>query len=242
MPSIREKKSIASKLNLIKTIGRVLKERGYSKLSINLISEESGVDKAFIYRHYKDFDGLLKAYISQQDYWLKSLSQLAEFKIENHREFMKGLIINQFKDLYNNEELQQFLVWELGDKEGFTTSVAIEREILAEPLYAQARDVFSRYNINTNMLYAILVSAVYYLILHKDKSTFGEFDFTEKQDVDEFLKTLNWLIDVVFDKLENDDKMESVAIKAHEKGMSVDDIVEITGLSKNKVNTLIHKF
>ncbi|MCT4646346.1 MAG: TetR family transcriptional regulator [Carboxylicivirga sp.] len=242
MPSIREKKSIASKLNLIKTIGKVLKDKGYSKLSINLISEESGVDKAFIYRHYKDFDGLLKAYISQQDYWLKSLSKLSDYKIEDHRQFMKGLVMNQFKDIYNNEELQQFLIWELGDKEGFTTSVAIEREVLAEDLYAQARDVFRRYNIDTNMLYAILISSVYYLILHKDKSTFCEFDFTEKRDVDEFLKTLNWVIDVLFDKLDNEDKMEGVAIKAHAKGMSVDDIAEITGLSKNKVNTLIHRF
>ncbi|MCW3806068.1 TetR/AcrR family transcriptional regulator [Plebeiibacterium marinum] len=242
MPSIREKKAIASRLKLIKTIGLVLKERGYSKLSINLISEESGVDKAFIYRHYTDFDGLLKAYINQQDYWLKNLSKLEGHQIEDHREFMKGLLINQFNDIYNNEELQQFLIWELGDKEGFTTSVAIQREILAEGLYSQARDVFNRYNINANMIYAFFIAGIYYLILHKEKSTFGEFDFTEKQDVEEFIKTLNWLIDLVFDKLETDNKMDDVAIKAHQKGMEVDDIVEITGLSKNRVNTLIHKY
>lgn len=242
MPSIREKKSIASKLNLIKTIGRVLKEKGYAKLSINLISEESGVDKAFIYRHYTDFDGLLKAYISQQDYWLKSLSKLSAFKIEDHKQFMKDLLTNQFNDIYNNEELQQFLIWELGDKEGFTTSVAIEREVLAEELYEQERDVFRKYNINNNMIYAILISSVYYLILHKDKSTFCGFDFTEKRDLDEFLKTINWVIDVLFDKLENDNKMEGVAIKAYKKGISINDIVDITGLSKNRVNTLIHSF
>ena len=242
MPSTREKKAVAAKMTLIKTIGKILKERGYSKLSINLVSEESGVDKTFIYRHYKDFDGLLKSYIEQQDYWLKNLKEATKGNITDFRGFMKKLLVNQFHDIYRNEEIQQFLVWELGDKEGFTTKVAIEREILAEKIFEQFKDVFSKFRIDLNVITAIFVSAIYYLILHRDKSTFCGYDFTEKQDVNEFIKTLEWLIDVLFDKLEFDNKLEQVAVKAHKKGMSVDDIAEITGLTTNKINTLVHEY
>ena len=78
--------------------------------------------------------------------------------------------------------------------------------------------------------------------MHKEVSTFCEYDFTKKQDVDEFLKTLAWMVDLLFDKLEADQKLERMAVKAHEKGLSVEDVVEITGLSNSKVRALVHSF
>ncbi|MDA3883135.1 MAG: TetR/AcrR family transcriptional regulator [Bacteroidales bacterium] len=242
MTKVREKKIVIAKNTLLKTVGKVLKEQGYTKLSINLISDEAEIDKPFIYRHYKDFDGLLKAYVEKQDYWLKNLQEYTDKPIVDHRAFMKQLVLNQFNDLLSNDELQQFLIWELADKKGFTTQVAIEREVEAEHLYEQCKDLFSKFRIDTNMIYAILISSVYYLVLHKDKSTFGTYDFCEKQDVQEFVKTVEWLVDVLFDKLEIENKLEEVAVKAHKKGISVEDIVEITGLSVNRVHTLTHSY
>ena len=240
-PSTREKKAVIAKQKLINTVGKILKERGYAKLSINVVSEESGVDKPFIYRHFSDFDGLLKAYIEKQDYWLNRLSILNEEQIGDHKEFMKNLLFNHFEEIYRSEEFQQFMIWELSDKDGFMTHVAIEREILAEGLYEQAKDVFSKYRINTNMIYALFIAGVYYLVLHKDKSTFGTFDFTKGEDVDEFLKTLDWIIDVLFEKLESDNQLDQVVLRANKMGLSVGDIVKITGLSINRVNLLVHK-
>lgn len=237
----REKKAIIAKNTLLKTVGKILKEESYSKLSINNVSEKSKISRTFIYRHFNDFEGLLKAYIEKQDYWLKNLDSAAAIPITDHREFMKAVTTNLFWDIYKNEELQQFLVWELGDKYGFTSKIAIEREILTEPMAAQLKDVLQRFRIDLNMVYAILVSSVYYLILHKDASTFCQYDFTNRDDVNEFIKTLHWLIDIVFDKLETEDKLETVAIKAHTKGMTAEDIADITGFTLNKVKLLIHK-
>ena len=226
----------------MKAIGKILKERSYAKLSINLVSEEAKVDKAFIYRHFVDFEGLLKAYIERQDHWLINLKDLNKAPITDHRAFMKQVLVHQFTGIMSNEEFQQFLVWELGDKVGFTSKVSIEREVLAQPFFEQCKNVFADYRIDLNVVYALLSAGVYYLILHKDVSTFCEYDFTDKQDIQEFLKTLEWLIDVLFDKLEADKKLEQVAVKAYAKGLSIEDVVEITGLSINKVKALIHSF
>ena len=242
MLSSREKKTLSLKLALFKGIGTVLKNHGHSKLSINLVAETSGVDKTFIYRHFTDFNGLLKAYVEQYDFWIRGLEDMTSREIDNHREFMKELLTKQFTEVYKNGELQQFLVWELGDKEGFTTKVAIEREIMAEKIFEQCKNVFDRYRIDLNMIYATLSAGIYYLILHKDKSTFCDFDFTTEHDTSEFLKTLHWIIDVLFDKLDVDCKLERAVIRAHKKGISIDDIVEIMELPKNKVNRLVHSY
>lgn len=242
MANVRERKAIAARLSLMKAIGKILKEKSYSKLSINLVSEESGVDKAFIYRHYESFDGLLRAYIEKQDHWLANLKEVTKIPITDHRAFMKKLLEDQFLGVYANEEFQQFLVWELGDKAGFTAKVSVEREILAKPIFEQCRDVFKDYRIDLNVIYAWFSAGIYFLILHKEVSTFCEYDFTQKQDVDEFLKTLHWLIDVLFDKLEADKKMEDVAKRAFDKGLSIEDVAEVTGLSNSKVRALVHDF
>ena len=242
MANVRERKAIAAKMSLMKAIGKILKEKSYSKLSINLVSEDSGVDKAFIYRHYESFEGLLKSYIEKQDHWLANLKEITEDPIKDHRQFMKDLLTNQFLGVYANEEFQQFLVWELGDKSGFTAQVSVQREILAKPIFEQCRPVFQNYRIDLNMIYAWFSAGIYFLILHKEVSTFCEYDFTKKQDVDEFLKTLHWMIDVLFDKLEADKKLEQVAIKAFKKGLSIEDVAEITELSTSKIRTLVHSF
>ena len=242
MANVRERKAIAAKMSLMKAIGKILKEKSYSKLSINLVSEESGVDKAFIYRHYESFEGLLKSYIEKLDHWLMNLEEVTKIPIVNHRKFMKDLLTNQFLGVYESEEFQQFLVWELGDKAGFTAKVSVEREILAKPIFEQCRSVFQDYRIDLNVIYAWWSAGIYFLILHKEVSTFCEYDFTKKQDVDEFLKTLAWMVDLLFDKLEADQKLEQMAVKAHKKGLSVEDVADITGLSNSKVRALVHSF
>jgi AcrR family transcriptional regulator len=242
MANLRERKAIAAKMSLMKAIGKILREKSYSKLSINLVSEESGVDKAFIYRHYESFEGLLKSYIERQDHWLMNLEEVTKIPIEDHRQFMKDLLTNQFLGVYENEEFQQFLVWELGDKAGFTAKVSVQREILAKPIFEQCRTVFKDYRIDLNVIYAWWSAGIYFLILHKDVSTFCEYDFTKKQDIDEFLKTLRWMVDLLFDKLEADKKIEEMALKAHQKGLPIEDVAEITGLSNSKVRALVHAF
>lgn len=239
MASIREKKSMQSKMALLKAIGKILKEYSYSMLSINLVSEMSGVDKAFIYRNYKDFEGLLKAYIDKQGFWLTTYKDKANDPIPDHRQYMKDVLIGFFNDLHKNEEFQQFLVWELGERGGFTSKVSVEREILAQPIFEKCKPIFEKYRIDLNVIYAWFIAGVYFLVLHKDVSTFCEYDFTLKQDIDELMKTINWMVDVLFDKLELENQMEQTVIRAYNKGITIDDIAEITNVPTNRVKALV---
>jgi AcrR family transcriptional regulator len=51
----RRRNTIAVKLDLIDAVGTVLKKHGFSKLGINVVAEEAGVDKNVIYRNFGDF-------------------------------------------------------------------------------------------------------------------------------------------------------------------------------------------
>jgi hypothetical protein len=130
------------------------------------------------------------------------------------------------------------LLWELGDRDDFTTNIAIKREILAEGIFKQYRPLLEDYGLNFNFIVAILISSIYYLVLHREKSTFCETDLTKKNEREEFIKTIEWLTDLIFDKIETKNETELIAVNALKEGVEIEAVARITGLSVDKIKTL----
>jgi len=235
----RRRNTITAKLDLIDAVGAVLEKHGHTKLGINIVSQEAGVDKNVIYRNFTDFDTLLEEYVEKQDYWLRAIKELGKIKIENHRELMKQLLFEQFKTIYSNKELQQLLIWELGDNNNITTSLAIKREVLSKGVIKQYQPLLDDLGIDFRYIAAIMIAGIYYLILHKDKSTFCETDLNKKKDKDKFLKTIEWLIDLIFDKKDAITETERIALNAHNEGIDIPTIAKITNLPINTIQELI---
>ena len=237
----RRRNTIAVKEDIYDAVGSVLQKYGFSKLGINLVAEEAGVDKNVIYRNFTDFNTLLEEYVEKQDFWLRAIKELGKVKVENHRELTKQVLTEQFKTIYSNKELQQVLVWELGDKDNITTSLAIKREVLSKGLIDQYKPLLDDFGVNFNNIAAILIAGIYYLILHKDKSTFCNIDITKKKDREDFLKTIEWLVDLIFDKREALGQTEQIAINAHKEGIDIETISKITKLPTEKIKCIIYK-
>ena len=54
---------------LIRAVAQVLAERGFSKLGVNAVAKQAGVDKVLIYRYFDGLEGLMKAYAASADFW-----------------------------------------------------------------------------------------------------------------------------------------------------------------------------
>lgn len=235
----RRRNTIAVKMDLIDAVGAVLKKHGFAKLGINLVAEEAKVDKNVIYRNFEDFNKLLEAYVEKQDFWFMAMKEHGSEKIEDRRAFMKYMLADQFKVIYSNKELQQLLLWELGDQDDFTTNVAIKREILAKGIFDQYRSLLDDYGVRFNFITAILISSIYYLILHREKSTFCETDLTRKKEREEFLEAIEWLTDLIFDKIEAKSETERIALNALSEGIEPETVSKITGLSLAKIRAFM---
>src|SRR5680860_163550 len=157
----RRRNTIAVKLDLIDAVGEVLKNHGYSKLGINIVAQKAGVDKNVIYRNFNDFDSLMEAYVEKQDYWLRAMKEIGKTKIENHRELMKQMLIGQFKTIFSNKELQQVLIWELGDKDDIVTSLAIKREVLSKGVIKQYQPLLDDFGVDFNSIAAMMIAGIY---------------------------------------------------------------------------------
>jgi AcrR family transcriptional regulator len=234
----RRRNAIAIKMELVDAVGAVLQKHGFHKLGINLVAQEAGVDKNVIYRNFEEFDKLLSAYIEKQDFWFMALKEHGSKKIEDRRAFMKQMLVGQFKTVNGNKELQELLLWELGDQGKLMVDMALKREIMSKDVFAQYRPLLDDYGINFDFIAAIMVAATYYLVLHKNISTFCETDLTLKKEQEAFIKTIEWLTDLVFDKAEALSEAERIAVNALQNGIDVETTARITGLTVEKVKAL----
>lgn len=234
----RRRNSETAKLELLDAVGCTLKNQGYAKLKINTVAEESEMDKTAIYRLFGNFDELLKAYIQKQDFGLSKFEDIDEQEIED-RDFIKQLLVEHFNYINSNKELQEFLIWEMSDKSGIVTQYAKERELMAENILKQKDNILSDFGINSKNIFAIFIAGINFITMHQDKSSFFDVDITQKSDKAELIKTMNWLVDLIFDKYERLKKIDQVVVKIHKKGIDIESIIEITGLTEERVKELI---
>lgn len=223
--------------DLLDSVGIVLKKHGFANLGVNLVSEYAHVDKNTIYRHYKDFQELLTQYIEKQDYWLKSLEQFSEYKITDFKGFLSQIIIGQYETVSRNRELQQLLVWELGELSPRTKTIAQQRETLSTGLIKQYENLFKDSGIDFNAISAIIVAGIYYLILHKEHSTFCLVDV--KDEKERIPAAVNQLVNMLFVSLEQHNYKLEIAKKAKKAGIDISTISEITGITAGELMKLI---
>ena len=222
--------------DLLNSVGKTLRDHGFNNLGINLVAEIAGTDKNSIYRHFGSFEELLNQYIEKQDFWIKSLSSLKDIKVDDHKNFMKQILLEQYETINSNKELQQLLIWELGEFSQRTKAIAQRREELAKVILKQYESYFEDTNLDFNVIVAIMIAGIYYLILHKEHSSFYLVDC--KNEKERIIIGIGWMVDIIFQPIINMKMQEQIAINALKKELVVQVISEITQLSLSKVNEL----
>lgn len=223
-------------MDLLEAVSQVIKDKGYINLNINNVCEYADVDRNAIYRHFGDFETLLTQFIESRDYWLNSLDEVKDIKIKDHKVFLKQMLISQYDTINSNVELQQLLIWELGEFSLRTKAIAERREILSEKLIKQFEEHFKRSKIDFNTITAIMIAGIYYLVLHKKHSTFCLVDFIKEKE--RVLRAIDQLVDILFEAKTKIDNTKEIAIRALNKGIKKEDVAEITGLEINEIEKL----
>ncbi len=116
-----------------------------------------------------------------------SLKEYSNTDIKNHREFIKHMILQQFDFQLKNKAMSEMLIWELADKEDFASTIAIKRELMSEGMMNQYKHLLDSYGVSFSGFVAMIISSTYYLLIHKDKSTFCGIDLNLKQDRERFI-------------------------------------------------------
>jgi AcrR family transcriptional regulator len=122
----KEKDREASETKLIAAVGALMEEVGFEKLGINQVAKRAGYSKNLIYRYFTSLDGLIYAYIKQNDFW----SNINDIQpdVADIKGYLKGFFRRQIVEFRSNITLKRLMRWELSTDIDIIIEIRAQRE------------------------------------------------------------------------------------------------------------------
>lgn len=224
---------------VLDAVSSLVKERGFLNVTISAIAQKSQVDINAILRCFGSLEELLDVYAHLFDYWFRNTLENSEKLPNDLAGYYKESMTTLADTLYNRREMQELLIWELCEDNPTTRKVAQNREVCNEPAIKVANELFKESNINFDVIFALLIAGINYLILRRKRSTFFGVDFSSRKGKARLLETIKQCIDIYFDALEKRNEVHEVARRMKRKGIDIDTIAECTRLEKDFIEKLL---
>jgi len=192
---------------LIDAVGAVLTEKGHANISAGSVARQAAVTRRTIDFHFGSFDNLVEEYIKKRDFWSPETNVQIQDIFANPRNRGKEdillLLQNQFNSVLGSRELQNILLWELSENTKILGRISREREVLGDKLFEFVEDDFQKSEIDLRAVMALLISGVYYLVLHavNNGSTFCGIDINQPSGKERIGTALHQIMDLCYEKL-----------------------------------------
>jgi AcrR family transcriptional regulator len=215
---------------------RLIVAKGFNQISLVKLAQEAAIEPPVIYNRFTDIGELFEKYIRKYDFWIRGIVAFSEEK--TLKENVKTTLVNLINDLYDNEIMQKILVWELNDTHTITRKMAMTRDFdyinLMESLSAEFTNEDYRFDAVT----ALIISGIYYLILHRKIAPFNSINFNTQQGKELLIDTVEKIIDALYPDNSEKQTIRNIAEKLLKKGVDKNIIQESTGLSAEEMEAM----
>jgi AcrR family transcriptional regulator len=187
--------------NLIKAVGIVLKEKGYTGLTVSNITAEAGVDRKLVSLYFGSVNNLVEIYIKGKDYWeaiyADPVKLLTTSPLTSTCHILENLLLNQLEHFTNDEEMQKVVLWQISENTELMEHVTTSREKIYSLFFPKADQELKDQNVDLRAISSILVAGIYYLVLHTKttNSTFCEIDLTTGEGMVRIKKTIKKILE-----------------------------------------------
>lgn len=157
---------------LIAAVGELLTSQGASALRVGVIAEHVGVDKALIYRYFGDLDGLISAFASSPEFWMRPDELILD------REHLLGLplperlslILERYaRALRKRPATVAILAAEMLERTSIHAPLEAAREKFGLEMLSLATDVPE--GLDLPAVVTVLTGAVHYLLIRSQHIT-----------------------------------------------------------------------
>ena len=189
----------ATELTLIKAVNDIIEESGFEGLGINAIAAKAKVSKMLIYRYFNSLDGLIAAYIRQNDYWINFNEELLDK--EHLSEFIKQIFKRQIIQLRESYTLKRLYRWELSTDNKFVKELRDKREEKGLWLIEAVSKLSKHPQKETAAVASIITAAISYLaLLEENCQVYNGLKIQQETGWEQLEEGINLLVDLWLQK------------------------------------------
>lgn len=201
-------------------------KRGFSSSMVTEIIKKAKIEPPVFYHRYKNIEEFYSEFVKGYDYWFSDIADRAMKSDDNPKVQFIALMNGLQEALKEKSVMQELLRWEVAEGNETTKRTATLREMFTLPLAEKYKALFKDTYIDFVALGSLLIGGLYYLNLHKERSTFCAIDMTKEEGLERINKAIESFANIMFSFLEHRDTKQDVAERMKAKGIDDQTIKE----------------
>lgn len=174
-------------------------KRGFSGSLVSEIIKKAKIEPVVFYNRYQNLEEFFSEFVKGYDYWFSDVAKKANKQETPHDQFI-ALIEGLQECMIEKSVMQELIRWEIAEGNDITKRTASIREMFTLPLAEKYDDLFKNSGIDFVAIATIIVSGLYYLYLHKDRSTFCNIDMNTEEGRNRVNQAIKFLSELLFSK------------------------------------------
>lgn len=185
--------------NIRKAAVESVLKRGFSGSLVSEIIKKAKIEPVVFYNRYQNLEEFFSEFVKGYDYWFSDVAKEAN-KLETPHDQFIALIEGLQECMIEKSVMLELIRWEIAVDNDITKRTASIREMLTLPLAEKYDDLFKNSGIDFVAIATIIVSGLYYLYLHKDRSTFCNIDMNTEEGRNRVNQAIKFLSELLFSK------------------------------------------
>ena len=181
---------------------KLVTQSGFGNVLVTELMANAHLEPPVFYRRYGSIDNLYDRLAQRYDFWINNTIDTSELSALGPKVFFAKTLKTLYRELCNNAVMQKLLLWEMSTNNETTRRTAQIRDLMNMNLVEYYDLLFKPAHINIRSIIALLISGVYYLILHKERAPFCKIDFDTPEGEAAFSEAVDALVEMLFDRIE----------------------------------------
>lgn len=205
--------------DVMQAVDSLIEEVGFTNLTLTGVAYRAKIEPAVFYRRYANLEELFDIYTRKYDYWMGGILSAMPADLDEE-DGLHWILQTLIQSLLKNKGMQQLLIWELSDDNRTTRRTAQLRESINEPLIRLLEHKFKNSGFDINVISSVVISGIYYLILHRKRSNFCDVDYNSRTGKDRLKEGIRQLTNMLFEKLKEEERIQTIKEKLRTEGVS----------------------
>lgn len=220
----------------------VVEKHGLLGITANMLMAEAGIESPVFYNRYGSIDDLIYEYVSEKDFWIAGKLPYKDIEKNGPEEYYVNTLLKLGDMLRESKLTRDTLIWELSSDSEAASRIAGLKEMENEALLVYYSKVFKDTDVDIRTITAMLIAGIYWLNLHKDKSTFCGIDLNTEADRDKLAKLLRAIVRSLFAGIESgyvDSRTVETARRMADNGIDAKTISEVLDISEEDLREIL---